>query len=88
MIMKYGNGGAVIDVQVGNPVLNSRMTQQEKIRIWAADGASDESLGLATYHLETLNAANGGEPVTLSSFVDLLVASGYVSPQRGAELKE
>jgi hypothetical protein len=84
MRVEYTNG-QITDVYVSIPQLQERMTQAERVSVWGV--SSTQAIGEATNHLETNNVNNQGAPVTVASLVDLMVAGGFITSQRGQELK-
>jgi hypothetical protein len=83
------SGDQITDVFVSIPQLQERMTQAERISVWGVN--STQTIGEATNNLERNNIDAEGNPVippvTVSSLVDLMVAGGFITSQRGAELK-
>jgi hypothetical protein len=88
MRVEYTNG-QIVDVVVNIPQLQERMTQAERISVWGIN--STQTIGEATNNLERGNIDADGNhvvpPVTVSSLVDLMVAGGFITSQRGQEFK-
>jgi hypothetical protein len=88
MRIDYTNG-QIVDVIVNIPQLQERMTQAERISVWGFNGT--EVIGVATNNLENNNIDAQGNPiippVTVDSLVDLMVAGGFITSQRAAEIK-